>query len=413
MRLSDQEKQMLDGGRGDAVRKAMEILMAMGEIYGAERMVPVNSAHISGANINVTGDAGARFVEETAAGVDRLVAYTTLNPSSIDRRRWRDLAMPEAEVLKQQGLTKSYEKMGAISCHSCTPYLVGNLPRLGEHVAWCESSAISYANSVLGARTNREGGPTALASAITGRTPDYGLHLDENRGGHLLVEVKAPIKGFFDYGNLGYFVGSIAQDKNPVFTGIPPDVTIDELKSLASALASSGAVALFHIVGVTPEARTLEQAFSQGPPETTIEVGARELQQAEERLSMAAGSDVDWIYLGCPHLSVPEFGEIAALLKGKRISDKVELWACSSPAIKIQADFMGYTEVIEEAGAKVVTETCPVITFSRAICQNKGFKSITSNSAKVAHYMPGQFDILAHYGDTAKCISAALSGRWE
>ena len=352
MHLSDQEKQMLDGKRGKAVRKAMEILTAVGEIYEAERMIPVNSAHISGANIIVTGEAGARFVEETSSGVDSLVAFTTLNPSSIDRKRWRDLAMPEAEVEKQIRLTRAYEKMGAISCHSCTPYLVGNLPRPGEHVAWCESSAVSYANSVLGARTNREGGPTALASAITGRTPAFGLHLDENRRGHLLVEVTSPIKGFFDYGNLGYYVGAIAQDKNPVFTGIPPDVTIDELKSLASAMASSGAVALFHIVGVTPEARTLEQAFAGGGPEITIQAGPKEMKKAEDKLSMAAGSDVDWIYLGCPHLSVQEFGEIAALLHGKRVHEGVELWACSSPAIKIQADYMGYTAAIEAAGGQ-------------------------------------------------------------
>lgn len=278
MRLTDEEKRMLDGGQGTAVCKSMEILVALGEIYDAERMVPVQSVHMPGSSIVVAGEAGTSLVEEMSASVERFAAFTTLNPCAIDRAQWQALALREEEVEPQLRLTRAYEKMGGISCHTCTPYFIGNVPRMGEHIAWGESSAVAYANSVLGARTNREGGPSALASAITGRAPAYGFHLDENRRGHLLVEVATAIQRFYDYGNLGYYVGTIAQEKVPVFAGIPPSATPDELKILGAALASSGAVALYHAVGVTPEAHTLEQAFGGTPPTTRLEVGRKALE---------------------------------------------------------------------------------------------------------------------------------------
>jgi hypothetical protein len=316
MRVTDEEKRMLDGQYGPSMRKSMEILVALGDIYDAEQMVPVSSAHMPGSSIVVAGEAGLRFVEEMSEHVDRLAAFTTLNPSAMDRAKWKELSLREDEVEPQFRLTRAYEKMGAISCHTCTPYFIGNVPRLGEHVAWGESSAVAYANSVLGARTNREGGPSALASAITGRTPAYGYHLDSNRKGHLLVKVTRLIKGFFDYGNLGYHVGAIAGDRIPVFLGIPPGATPDELKILGAALASSGAVALYHAVGISPEARTLEEAFGGSPRGERLEVGDQELAQAAQKLNKAKTSTVDWVFLGCPHISIQEFGEVAALLEG-------------------------------------------------------------------------------------------------
>ena len=413
MQLTDDEKRMLDGDRGPAVRKSMEILVALGEIYDADRMIPVQSVHMPGSSIVVAGEAGSSFVEEMSATVERFVAFTTLNPCAIDRAQWEMLNLREEEVEPQLRLTRAYEKMGAISCHTCTPYLIGNVPRLGEHVAWGESSAVAFANSVLGARTNREGGPTALASAITGRAPAYGFHLEENRRGHLLVEVTTPINGFYDFGNLGYFVGNIAQEKIPVFTGIPARVTLDQLKILGAALASSGAVAFYHVVGITPEAHTVEQAFGGNPPKTKLQVGRKELSQTAEKLSKARTSTVDWVFLGCPHISIQEFAEIAALLAGKRVNKGVDLWVSSSVAVKALADIMGYGAIIESTGARIVCETCPVLALTGSIAERKGFQSITTNSAKMAHYMPGQFNILPHYGTTQQCINAAISGRWK
>jgi phosphomecalonate degydratase large subunit len=413
MRLTDEEKKMLDGQYGPSVRKSMEILVALGDIYDAEQMVPVASTHMPGSSIVVAGEAGLRFVEEMSEHVGRLAAFTTLNPSAMDRAQWKELSLREEEVEPQFRLTRAYEKMGAISCHTCTPYFIGNIPRLGEHVAWGESSAVAYANSVLGARTNREGGPSALASAVTGRTPAYGYHLDSNRKGHLLVKVTRPIKGFFDYGNLGYHVGAIAGDRVPVFLGISPRATPDELKILGAALASSGAVALYHAVGVTPEARTLEEAFGGAPRGESLEIGDQELAQAAQKLNKAKTSTVDWVFLGCPHISIQEFGEIAALLEGKRLHNGVDLWVSSSPATKALSDIMGYSEIIEATGARIVCETCPVLALTGSIAERKGFTCITTNSAKMAHYMPGQFNILSHYGSLSQCIEAAMSGQWR
>jgi len=413
MRLTDEEKKMLDGRDGPSVRKSMEILVALGDIYDAEQMVPVASTHMPGSSIVVAGEAGLRFVEEMAEHVDHLAAFTTLNPSAMDRAQWKELSLRAEEVEPQFRLTRAYEKMGAISCHTCTPYFIGNVPRLGEHVAWGESSAVAYANSVLGARTNREGGPSALASAVTGRTPAYGYHLDSNRKGHLLVKVTRPIKGFFDYGNLGYHVGAIAGDRIPVFLGISPRATPDELKILGAALASSGAVALYHAVGVTPEARTLEEAFGGAPRGESLEIGDQELAQAARKLNKAKTSTVDWVFLGCPHISIQEFGEIAALLEGKRLHSGVDLWVSSSPATKALSDIMGYSKIIEAAGARIVCETCPVLALTGSIAERKGFTCITTNSAKMAHYMPGQFNILSHYGPLSQCIEAAMSGQWR
>jgi hypothetical protein len=412
MQLADEEKRMLDGEQGPAARKSMEILVALGEIYGAERMIRVQSVHMPGSSIVATGDAGLRFVEEMAASVERFPVFTTLNPCAVDRARWQELGFTREEVEPQLRLTRAYEKMGGISCHTCTPYFIGNVPRPGEHIAWGESSAVAYANSVLGARTNREGGPTALASAITGRTPAYGFHLPENRRGHLLAKVTAPIQGFYDYGNLGYYVGAIAQEKTPVFTGIPESVTPDELKILGAALASSGAVALFHAVGVTPEAPNLDQAFGGTSPAVTLEVGPTELSKTAEKLSKAKTSTVDWVVIGCPHISIQEFASITTLLDGKHVHSGVTVWLSTSPAVKTLADIMGYSSIIQASGAKIVCETCPILTTTQAIAERKGFGSLTTNSAKLAHYISGQFGIPPHYGALEQCIQAAISGQW-
>jgi predicted aconitase len=413
MKLTDEEKQMLDGEMGPAFRKSMEILVAMCEIYDAERMVRVASVHTPGCSVVVAGEAGVKFVEEMAKSVDAFAVLTTLNPGALDRNKWSELGLTEADRTLQNRLTLAYEKMGGVSIHTCTPYFIGNIPRKGEHVAWGESSAVIYANSVLGAKTNREGGPTALASAITGLTPAYGFHLDENRKGQLLVNLNVPIKGFYDYGNLGYHVGKIAADRVPVFTGISPEVTWDELKILGAALASSGAVALYHIVGVSPETPTLEAAFDGLKPSETYEIGQKELDAAAENLNRAPGKDVDWVFLGCPHTSIKEFAEIASLLDGKRLHNGVDLWVSSSVAVKAMADGMGYSRIIEDAGGLIVCETCPVLALSDRIAERKGYRSITTNSAKMAHYMPGQFNILTHYGSLKKCLEAAVSGHWE
>ncbi len=413
MYLSDNEKKMLDGEHGRSVRKAMEILTALGEIYDAQKMVPISSVHMPGSSIVVAGESGLKFAEEMSAGIDRLAVFTTLNPNALDEKRWRELKITQDEAALQLRLTEVYKKMGALACHNCTPYFIGNISRLGQHLAWGESSATVFANSVMGAKTNREGGPSALACAITGLAPAYGYHLDHNRKGQLLINFSGTIHGSYEYGQLGYYVGSLAGDRIPVFTGIPPSVTLDELKYLGSALASSGAVALYHVVGVTPEAPTLEAAFQGDTPTEVYNIGKQDIAKVDQKLNNAPGNTVDWVYLGCPFISIQEYAYIASLLKGKKLNSGVDLWVATSESVYIMAKTMGYADIVESAGARNICSICPVLTFADKIAQRNNFHSITTDSAKMAHYMPGQFNILTRFGSTRRCIEAAVSGYWE
>ena len=413
MHLTDQEKRMLNGEKGYPVKKAMQILVALGESFGAEEMLKVTSAHMPGASIIATGEAGARFVEEIQDKGGNFHVYTTTNPTAIDSSQWKELGIDKEVNEIQTRLTVAYKKMGAVTCSTCTPYLIGHVPRLGEHIAWGESSAVAFANSVLGACTNREGGPTTLAAALTGRVPAYGFHLKNNRHGKLLIKVSISIKGVNDYGTLGYFAGAIAKQDVPVFTGIPTNVTLDELKALSAALASSGAVSLFHIVGVTPEAPTLKAAFGEHKPEIELEFSSKEKQETEILLNKEKSTDIDWVVFGCPHASIQEFRDIAKALNGKRVHKDITFWICSSVPVKVMAERMGYAQIIREAGGILVCDTCPVLTTTRTISKKLGYRTLTTNSAKLAHYSPGQFGLLTHYGPMDKVIEAAIKGVWR
>lgn len=413
MKLTDKEKRMLNGEMGFPVQKGMQIMAALGESFGAEKMLEVNNVHMPGASIVVAGEAGTRFVEEMYDKGGRFCAFTTTNPGAIDIDNWRELGIDEEDAKMQMRLTSAYEKMGAVICGTCTPYFLGNVPRKGEHVAWGESSAIAFVNSVLGARTNREGGPSALAAALTGRVPAYGFHLDENRRGKILVKVESKINGATDYGTLGYYVGSRTKQDIPVFEGIPQNASIDELKSLGAALASSGAVALFHVVGVTPEAHTLEEAFGGNKPELELKFGLKEKEDTVELLTKSKSSDVDWVILGCPHTSIREFHDIAKSLRGRKIHSGVEFWVCTALPVKAMAERMGYVEEIVNAGGKVVCDTCPVLLPARKLAQKKNLNSVTTNSAKMAFLIQGQHGLLSRYGNLEQIVEAAVKGMWR
>jgi predicted aconitase len=413
MFLTDQEKRMLDGEMGYPIQKGMQIMTVLGESFGAERMVDVASSHMPGASIMLLGRAGMAFVEEMAAKGGRFSTFTTTNPTSCDLDLWEKLGIGRDVVDLQIRLTSAYQKLGAITCATCTPYFMGNAPRLGEHAAWGESSAVVYANSVLGARTNREGGPTALASSLTGKAPAYGMHLAQNRHGKLLVHVPWRLSGNFAYGALGYHVGAIAQQDTPVFTGIPANISFDELKALGSALATSGAVSLFHVVGVTPEAPTLEAAFGGKKPEATLSYAAADERAAGEHLNLEKSDHVDWVYLGCPHCSILEVRDIARALAGKRVHRDVELWVNASTAVRTLAQHMGYARVIEEAGGMIVCDTCPAHTPSKEMAKKQGYRTLTTDSAKMAHYVAGEEGFPTHYGSTEQVIAAAVTKKWE
>ena len=413
MLLTDEETAMLDGEKGPAVKQAMEILVALGESFGAERLVSVNNVHMAGSSVLVAEEAGTRFVEDIRQKGGNFVTKVTTNPTAVDPTQWEKIGIPESDSVLQIRLTDAYAGMGANTCNTCIPYLVGNMPRFGEHMAWGESSAVVFANSVCGARTNREGGPSALASALTGRTPEYGFHLKENRYGKLLIKVETSLDDMTDYGTLGYFAGRLAGQDTPVFTGIPTNPTLEQVKALSAALAASGAVSMFHAVGVTPEAPTVEEAFGGRDPEKVFVFGDAEKEKAEAALNKEPSDHVDWILVGCPNASVEEIREVADALRGKKVHKDVALWVTTAGAMYAMAERVGYIQTIEEAGGVVVRETCPFLARSRVIAPKKGYKTLTTNSAKMAFYAPGQFGLPTHYGNLDRVMDAAINGVWR
>jgi predicted aconitase len=392
----------------------MELLVGLGECYGAEKMIPVASAHVM-PNVSAVGKGGALFIRDLADKGAQFVVTTHTNPLGTDIWSWQYYRTPEDFVQLQMTVNDSLGRMGALLCNTCTPYLVGHVPRKGEHVSWNESSAIIFANSVFGARTNREGGPNAIAAGLTGRVPEFGYHLDENRHGQLKIVVTAQLKGVHDYGALGYFTGKLAQDRVPVFVGITPSVTWDELKQLGSACAVSGSVTLFHAVGVTPEAPTEEAAFGgkKAKDSQTTEFGEKDLRESKEQLSRAKVKEVDIVSLGCPHASITELRGIARLISGKKIKPGVELWVATPRVVKTYAEILGYVEIIEASGGKVICSACPH-TLSAGFVQNLGPRVIATNSAKnsLSCTAEGQ-DVSPHFGSVERCIDAAVSGVWR
>lgn len=294
--LRSEEERMLAGGEGPATQKAMQLLVALGEVLGADRLIPIVSAQIAGVSYGNIGDAGMELLEDWAGQGGRVRVRSTLNPAGMDLERWREMGVDEEYHDRQLRIIKAFERMGVEITCTCTPYLVGNLPKLGDHIAWSESSAVCYANSVLGARTNREGGPSALAAALTGKTPRYGLHLDEGRRPTVVVEVKARLATTYDYSLLGYSVGRIIGSSIPYFNGVT-GAEPDGLKIMSAALAASGGIAIFHIKGVTPEA---EGQSTDGLERLCID--HKELEISREKLT--ADGDPDLACIGCPHASL-------------------------------------------------------------------------------------------------------------
>ncbi|RLC35769.1 MAG: hypothetical protein DRH33_08115 [Candidatus Nealsonbacteria bacterium] len=401
MYLTDEEKRMLYEDKREIVRKSMKILITLGEIYGAERLLKINNAHSPGVSYRVTGDAGLNFVKD-ASKEGCFKVPTTLNTIGIDSENWEKMYFAKDFALKQIEILDAYRKMGGISTYTCTPYLVGNIPMMGEHIAWGESSAVAYANSVLGARTNREGGPTVLAAAITGRVPEYGYHFDRNRQGKFLFNIDVKLKTNRDFAILGYFAGKIAGKEVPVFEGIKNQPKLYDLMSLSAALASSGAVALFHIIGITPEALTNERVIGN---QKSIKFGYKEYNEVLKKFSVEG--EIGLVVIGCPHCTINEFAKIAEFLSGKKV--KSDFWVLSSRQVKILADKMGYTKIIEKAGAQIICDTCPVL----APTSPKGYRTLVTNSAKLAHYAPGLWNLKTGLLEIEDCVKTAIKGYWS
>ena len=395
MNLTSEEQDMLDGKHGKAAQKSMEILTTLGEIFDAECMIDVYGVQIAGVSYANLGEAGLEFLSEMAEdGKVRVLA--TLNPAGMDRENWQALGIDEEFAKNQNRAIDAFAKMGIITTCSCTPYLIGNAPHYGQHLAWAESSAVCYSNSVIGARTNREGGPSALASALTGKTPKYGYHLDENRHGEVLVKVNTPIKGTDGFGVLGKIIGDKLVElgkKIPYITGIPL-ATVEELKSFCASIATYGGTALFHMEGITPEYNKYPT-----PRDIIFEINQGDLNKTRLEL-IDDDIEIDFISIGCPHASIHEIAEIARLLKGKKV--KKEFWITTARPTKKIADEAGYSKIIEDAGAKFAADTCCVVAPIK-----ERFKGIMVDSAKACYYGRAKNKFKVKIGPIEECIEEA------
>jgi|Arccon2NAG2MetaG_1042262.scaffolds.fasta_scaffold00003_51 predicted aconitase len=363
---------MLAGEFGEASSKAMEILVALGKIYGAPRLVRCTSAQISGVSYKNIGDAGADFLWDLAQKGARVRIPSYINPAGMDLNRFEEMRLDHKFIEGQNRILQAYRKMGVNLSLTCAPYQIGVEPHLGEHVAWAESSAVIFANSVLGAMTNRESGVSALCSAITGYTPYYGYHLTSNRVATLLVRVDAELTDPVDYAVLGSYVGRVAGERVVAFRGINP--SREDLKALGAALASTGAVALFFVEDVTPEWRLSDK------PEVA-DVSQADLKKEADKLGGSAPS-AEVITIGCPHASIEEIGRLARILTNRKLTKP--LYVYTSRQVKSQADQLGYTKIIEDAGGKIYCDTCMVV----SPIDRMGVSSIEVASAKAAYYSP-------------------------
>jgi predicted aconitase len=414
VKLSPRDEQLLNGQHGEAARMAMRILVRMAEVQGAAEMMDVSQAHIDGCGL--LSETGLEFAETLAAKGGKVSILTTLNMGPLDLQNWRQFGVDEDFAAKAIRQAKAYTDMGCIPTWTCAPYQSYLTPRFGRQIAWGESNAICYANSVLGARTNRYGDFIDICAAITGRVPKCGLHLKENRKGRILLKLvdidPAIMHSNAFYAVLGHLVGSMAEDKIPVIQGLPVDVSSDQLKAFCAAAASSGQLALFHAVGLTPEADSLEQAFQGGKPERIIDIHLSDLKKSQADLSTAReGDKLDLVVLGCPHFSFDEFRELAMLIQVQTEKDKTlhtdvkfTVISCqTSYALFQRSDFLN---VLTDFGIEITLDTCmfhtPMV--------SPETKVIMTNSGKCAYYAPGQLNVRVAFGSMAECVDSAVEG---
>jgi predicted aconitase len=411
MLLTAQQSEMLDGKHGYPVQKAMEILVGLAECYDARRLIPIKSVHLAVNNVFGAGEIGMAFVRDLTDKGGKFVTFADTNSVSAPYDNWKDIGIFEKWAHKQAELTANYARMGAFLGNTCTPYMIGHVPRFGEHIAWSETSATVFANAVFGARTNRESGPSSIASALTGFTPDYGFHQDQNRYGDLEIAVRVELKDIKDFAVLGYFAGKMAEDRVPVFIGIPTTASWDDLAMLCAACATTGSIAHFHAVGITPEAPTRQAAFGgkEPGPSLKFEFGPRELKQMEEIINNAHSSEVDLIILGCPHYSIAAIQRVSCLLMGKKL--RTEVWILTSQVVKSYAQIMGYISIIEAAGGRVLGGACQNM-MPPGFFNEHGYYTVATNSPRLVFY-EGLQNMLCHFGTEEKCLEAALNGIWR
>ena len=411
MRLSDADRAMLAGTEGAASQLAMRVIVKMAKLADAAELIGIASAHVDGCLFH--GYAGLDFAERLVRGGAAVRVPTTLNVSSLDLLhpdRYR--GDPETATAARR-LMDAYVAMGCRETWTCAPYQLPQRPAFGEHVAWAESNAIVFVNSVLGARTGRYGDFIDICAAITGRVPNAGLHLTEQRRGQVVFDVRGlPDRLLCEdalYPLLGHVVGAESGSLVPVVDGLPSGVGKDRLKAVGAAAASSGAVALVHVIGSTPEAPTLNDALQRRDPLRVVEVTPATIRAARDALTTSeqAKGRLAGVNVGTPHFSVEEFGELLALLAGRRVHPEVEFYANTSRHTLAGVEERGWLAALEVAGVRLVVDTCTYVT---PILRNTTGLVMTS-SAKWAWYAPGNLGVQVAFGSLRECVDSAVEGR--
>jgi predicted aconitase len=422
--LTEDERAMLDGRDGAAVAKAMDLLIRYAEALGAEDFVPTNNvAGVPGSSPKwvkdyYAADGGdyravfSRFDLDSDEVVDvpRITGFGCHLQGGMDPELWREQGMTEEAFANFASDEQEVAAHGIQVMKTCTPYLAGNMPVMGEHCAWMESSAVVLCNSVIGGRTNCEGRESTSAAMLAKRIPNWGFHKDEFRKGQHSVEVQVPVETIFDWGMLGYYTGGAVEDAIPVLSGAVSGASLIKHKHFGAAAASSGGVEMYHMVGITPEAPSREAAFGGPDKGDRFHYGRAERAAVYERLNGIGDSrDVDYVMLGCPHFAIDQIAEAARMLEGRKVHTNSALWIFTSRAVKATAMAGGYDKILRDAGALLMTDTCSAI--SQAVPD--GTRVAAFDSAKQAHYLPAIMGIEGWFGTTQDCINAACTGKWE
>jgi len=410
MELSPEERAILGGARGEAPRRALEYQVKVGDFWGAKRFVPVTNVHMMG-DIEVMGDGGLQWLKEHAALGARCAVGTTTNARCIDFAHCERLGQDAGEVAKERELIACLRRMDVVTTDTCINYQTVYQPHLGEHVAWGDTGTVIYANSVFGARSNFESGPAALAAAITGRTPEYGFHLDEHRRGSFAVELRARLDDLADWGAVGKLVGEPHQSYTavPVFHGFHRTPTADELKHLGAALASYGSMGMFHFVGETPEAPSLEAALGGRAPAERMVITDADLERAYGGYRLGDG-DARLVVFSGPQQSLLEMKQLAALFAGRRVQAGASCIVTTNGAVLAQSRALGYAASLEAAGVTILEGVCFYIlqNLTPMRLANR-WTNMVSNSAKIVNIIGAhRFNTILRR--TRDCVDIACTG---
>ena len=392
MHLTREEERIYDGESGWANQVSMKILTRLGDLFNATRLIPISSAHVSGVSYKTLGDAPVEFLEALTKNGARVKTKATLNPQSTDQSGYVYRRLPASLCEKQANIIACFDRLGCQQSLTCTPYYLEKI-RKGSHVAWAESSAVAYANSVLETWTNREGGPSALAAALIGKTPNYGIHKAENREPKLLIKLEKPLRNETEFGALGIHLGKVLADKIPMIRGLR-DASVDDLKQLGAALASTGMVNMF--------CREDENVRNLRMEKLVVE--EKDVRQTVEELTTSTTKCPDLVFLGCPHCSIREMKKIASVINDRKVRTGTELWVCTSRYVKQKA--AQEVETVEKCGGHVITDTCAVVTWTDKL----GIRTVMTNSAKTAHYAPTLNKAETILASTRECLETAFKG---